>query len=57
VVRNYIDVLTGLPWTAKTKIKHNLAMLKQVLNEDHYGLDKVKDRILNILRCSSGLTR
>jgi ATP-dependent Lon protease len=49
VVRNYIDVLTGLPWTAKTKIKHNLANAENVLNEDHYGLDKVKDRILEYL--------
>jgi ATP-dependent Lon protease len=49
VVRNYIDVLTGLPWVAKTKIKHNLAHAENVLNEDHYGLDKVKDRILEYL--------
>jgi ATP-dependent Lon protease len=49
VVRNYIDVLTGLPWTGKTKIKHDLANAETVLNEDHYGLDKVKDRILEYL--------
>ena len=49
VVRNYIDVLTGLPWAAKTKIKHNLGNAETVLNEDHYGLDKVKDRILEYL--------
>ena len=49
VVRNYIDVLTGLPWAAKTKIKHNLGHAETVLNEDHYGLDKVKDRILEYL--------
>ena len=49
VVRNYIDVLTGLPWVAKTKIKHNLTHAENVLNEDHYGLDKVKDRILEYL--------
>jgi ATP-dependent Lon protease len=49
VVRNYIDVLTGLPWVSKTKIKHNLANAEAVLNEDHYGLDKVKDRILEYL--------
>ncbi|MEY4267235.1 MAG: hypothetical protein RIS90_1770 [Pseudomonadota bacterium] len=49
VVRNYIDVLTGLPWAGKTKIKHNLANAEKVLNEDHYGLDKVKDRILEYL--------
>jgi len=49
VVRNYIDVLTGLPWVGKTKIKHNLTNAETVLNEDHYGLDKVKDRILEYL--------
>ena len=49
VVRNYIDVLTGLPWSKKTKIKHDLPNAEEVLNEDHYGLDKVKDRILEYL--------
>jgi ATP-dependent Lon protease len=49
VVRNYIDVLVGLPWSKKTKIKHDLGNAENVLNEDHYGLDKVKDRILEYL--------
>ncbi len=49
VIRNYIDVLAGLPWAGKTKIKHDLANAEAVLNEDHYGLDKVKDRILEYL--------
>ncbi|MBP7530358.1 MAG: LON peptidase substrate-binding domain-containing protein, partial [Ottowia sp.] len=49
VVRNYIDVLVGLPWAKKTKIKHDLAYAEEVLNEDHYGLEKVKDRILEYL--------
>jgi ATP-dependent Lon protease len=49
VVRNYIDALVALPWNKKTKIKHNLAHAEEVLNEDHYGLDKVKDRILEYL--------
>ncbi|MGO4390975.1 endopeptidase La [Variovorax sp. M-6] len=49
VVRNYIDVLIGLPWSKKTKIKHDLANAEAVLNEDHYGLEKVKDRILEYL--------
>ncbi|MBK0392991.1 endopeptidase La [Ramlibacter algicola] len=49
VVRNYIDVLTGLPWSKRTKIKHDLAHAEDVLNEDHYGLEKVKDRILEYL--------
>ena len=49
VVRNYIDTLVGLPWAKKTKIKHDLSNAEEVLNEDHYGLDKVKDRILEYL--------
>ena len=49
VVRNYIDVLAGLPWSIKTKIKHDLGNAEAVLNEDHFGLDKVKDRILEYL--------
>ncbi|MFN7713538.1 MAG: endopeptidase La, partial [Curvibacter sp.] len=49
VVRNYIDTLVGLPWSKKTKIKHDLNNAEGVLNEDHFGLEKVKDRILEYL--------
>ncbi|MGA0612721.1 endopeptidase La [Caldimonas sp. KR1-144] len=49
VVRNYIDTLVNLPWSKKTKIKHDLAHAEEVLNEDHYGLERVKDRILEYL--------
>lgn len=49
VVRTYIDVLTGLPWSKKTKIKHDLPNAEKVLDEDHYGLEKVKDRIVEYL--------
>jgi ATP-dependent Lon protease len=49
VVRNYIDTLINLPWAKKTKIRHDLAHAEAVLNEDHYGLEKVKDRILEYL--------
>jgi len=49
VVRNYLDTLINLPWSKKTKIKHDLALAEDVLNEDHYGLEKVKDRILEYL--------
>ena len=49
VVRNYIDALVALPWSKKTKIKHDLAYAEAVLNEDHHGLEKVKDRILEYL--------
>ncbi len=49
VVRNFIDTLVNLPWAKKTKIKHDLAHAEEVLNEDHHGLEKVKDRILEYL--------
>jgi ATP-dependent Lon protease len=49
VVRTYLDVLTGLPWSKKTKIKQDLAYAEDVLNLDHYGLEKVKDRIVEYL--------
>ncbi len=49
VVRNYLDTLVGLPWSKKTKIKHDLPHAEDVLNEDHFGLDKVKERILEYL--------
>jgi ATP-dependent Lon protease len=49
VVRNFIDTLVNLPWAKKTKIKHDLANAENVLNEDHFGLEKVKDRILEYL--------
>ncbi len=49
VVRNYLDVLIALPWGKKTKLKHDLANAEDVLNQDHFGLDKVKDRILEYL--------
>jgi len=49
VVRNYIEALTGVPWKKKSKVKHDLAAADLVLNEDHYGLEKVKERILEYL--------
>jgi len=48
-VRKYNDVMVNLPWSKKTKIKHDLMNAEAVLNEDHYGLEKVKDRILEYL--------
>ncbi|CAN5300672.1 endopeptidase La [soil metagenome] len=49
VVRNYIDVLVNLPWKKKSKVNNDLANAQRVLDEDHYGLDKVKERILEYL--------
>jgi ATP-dependent Lon protease len=49
VVRNYIDVLVGLPWKKKTKISADINQAGEVLEEDHFGLEKVKERILEYL--------
>lgn len=49
VVRNYIDILVGLPWKKKSKVNNDLTNAEKVLEDDHYGLDKVKERILEYL--------
>ncbi|MEN2979179.1 endopeptidase La [Tistrella bauzanensis] len=49
VVRNYLDWLTGLPWKTRSKVKKDLKWAEEVLNEDHYGLEKVKERIVEHL--------
>jgi ATP-dependent Lon protease len=49
VSRNYLDVLLGLPWGKKSKVRKDIATAQQVLDEDHYGLEKVKDRIVEYL--------
>jgi len=49
VVRNYIDTLLGLPWRKKSKVNNDLANAEKVLEDEHYGLDKVKERILEYL--------
>jgi ATP-dependent Lon protease len=49
VVRNYIDWLVSVPWKKKSKIRRDLAQAEKVLEEDHYGLEKVKERILEYL--------
>ncbi|MDX1676607.1 endopeptidase La [Arsukibacterium sp.] len=49
VVRSYIDWLSTVPWKARSKVKKNLAAAEQVLNADHYGLEKVKERIIEYL--------
>ena len=49
VVRNYIDWLVGVPWKKRTRVKHDLAKAQTILEEDHYGLEKVKERILEYL--------
>jgi ATP-dependent Lon protease len=49
VVRNYLDVLLGLPWGKKSKLKKDIVAAQAVLDEDHYALEKVKDRIIEYL--------
>ena len=48
-MRNYIDTLLALPWKKKSKLNNDLAHAEKVLDEDHYGLEKVKERILEYL--------
>ena len=49
VVRNYIDWMVNVPWKKKTKVRHDLKIAEQVLEAEHYGLEKVKERILEYL--------
>lgn len=49
VVRGYIDWMTSLPWKKKSKVRHDLSKAKDILDEDHFGLEEVKDRILEYL--------
>src|SRR5580704_3096856 len=49
VVRNYLDWLLSIPWNKKSKIKKDLPLAEQILDADHYGLEKVKERIIEYL--------
>ena len=49
VVRNYVDWLAGVPWKRRSKVSQDIVKAEQILEEDHYGLDKVKERILEYL--------
>ena len=49
VVRNYLDWMLALPWGKKTRIKRDLSKAKEILDTDHYGLEKVKERIVEYL--------
>ncbi|MEO8104592.1 MAG: endopeptidase La, partial [Betaproteobacteria bacterium] len=53
VVRNYIDTIVALPWKKKTKVSSDLANAEKVLDADHYGLEKVKERIVEYLAVQS----
>jgi ATP-dependent Lon protease len=53
VVRSYLDWMVSIPWKKRSKISHDLARAQLVLDEDHYGLEEVKDRILEFLAVQS----
>ena len=57
VARNYLDVLLGLPWGKKSKLKRDIAEAQAILDEDHYGLEKVKDRIVEYLAVQARTNR
>ncbi len=49
VIRNYLDVLLGLPWGKRSRLKKDISKAQEILDADHYGLEKVKDRIIEYL--------
>ena len=49
VLRSYVDWMVNVPWRQRSKIKHDLARAERILNQDHYGLEEVKERILEFL--------
>ncbi len=53
VIRNYLDTMLGLPWSKRSRINCNLTRAAKVLDEDHYGLEKVKERIIEYLAVQS----
>ena len=53
VVRNYLDWLLGIPWKKRSRVRHDLSYAEEVLNADHYGLEKVKERIVEYLAVQS----
>ncbi|MCL9783045.1 endopeptidase La [Vibrio sp. S4M6] len=57
VVRSYIDWMIGVPWSKRSKVKKNLAKAEEVLNEDHYGLERVKERILEYLAVQNRINK
>ena len=57
VIRNYLDWVLSLPWGKKTKVKKDINFAKKVLDDDHYGLEKVKERILEYLAVQSRINK
>ncbi|MFH4601048.1 endopeptidase La [Vibrio diabolicus] len=57
VVRSYIDWMVSVPWAKRSKVKKNLAKAEEILNEDHYGLERVKERILEYLAVQNRINK
>ncbi len=57
VVRNYLDWLLQVPWKKRTRVRHDLGVAKKILEEDHYGLEKVKERVLEFLAVQQRVRR
>ena len=57
VVRNYLDWILSIPWKKRSKIKKDLVVAEKILDEDHYGLDKVKDRIVEYLAVQNRINK
>jgi len=57
VVRNYVDWLVKVPWKKRTKVHHDIAAAQKVLDEDHFGLEKVKERIVEYLAVTQRVKR
>ncbi|MBU5697830.1 endopeptidase La [Vibrio cholerae] len=57
VVRSYIDWMVNVPWTKRSKVKKDLSKAEEILNADHYGLERVKERILEYLAVQSRINK
>ncbi|MDV6253023.1 endopeptidase La [Vibrio sp. EA2] len=57
VVRSYIDWMVSVPWAKRSKVKKNLAKAEEILNEDHYGLERVKERIVEYLAVQNRINK
>ncbi|MDE1252292.1 endopeptidase La [Vibrio aestuarianus] len=57
VVRSYIDWMVNVPWTKRSKVKKDLTKAEEILNSDHYGLERVKERILEYLAVQSRINK
>ena len=57
MVRGYLDWMISIPWKKRSRVRKDLAAAQKILDEDHYGLEEVKDRIIEYLAVQAGSTR